>query len=114
MNRSPLLSLLALGGLVALPSVGSAATHSDAMNSCVSAFMQSLAQRSVGVKLRDSRLLGPVTSPGLFTSSTSQLVLTATDTHDYHTVARGLCQLDAHGRMIGFEEIPAASAPLLD
>ncbi|MGA8708156.1 MAG: hypothetical protein WB646_14345 [Steroidobacteraceae bacterium] len=117
MKRSPVLSLLLMGGIAALPDVGAAATQSQAslaMNRCVSAFMQSMAQHSMNVKLRQSRLLGPPSSPSLRTPAAADLVLTASDAHDNHTVARAICRLDARGQMIRLEEVSVAIDPMLD
>jgi len=37
----------------------------------------------------------------------STLVLVAHDAHDRHVVGQAICRLDAHGQLIGLEEVPA-------
>ena len=85
----------------------SAAPHPAALDSCASAFMQTLARRGAPVKLLDTRLITTSMSPGAIGS----LVLTASDAHDSHTVGRALCKVDAHGRVLQLQEIPALSLP---
>ncbi len=79
------------------------------MNSCVGAFMQSLARHNSPLKLRESRLIGSAMTPGVMIPSASELVLTATDVHNYHTIGRAVCRLDAHGQMLALEEVPLRS-----
>ena len=43
------------------------------------------------------------------TTTASELVLTATDAHDYHTIGRAICRLDAHGQVLALKEVPASS-----
>lgn len=103
-SRQLIKTLLITGAVVTVPAIGNAATQSAAMSGCVSAFMESLSKHSVPMKLRETRLIDSgVTTAG------GELVLTATDAHDSHTVARAICKLDAHGQVTGLEEVPAGS-----
>jgi hypothetical protein len=108
MKRSLMTTLLLAAGVAAVPGLGNAATQSTAMNSCVNAFMESLARHNSPLKLRESRLLNSPMTSGM-TPVASELVLTATDAHDYHTIGRAVCRLGAHGQMLGLEEVPAHS-----
>ncbi len=79
------------------------------MHSCVGAFMESLAKHNSALKLRESHLIGSAVTPGFMTPVASELVLTATDAHDYHTIGRAVCRFGAHGQVIGLQEVPARS-----
>jgi hypothetical protein len=110
MNLKLIETLLLTGAAVAVPTMASAAPQSAAMDSCVSAFMQSLAKHSAPLKLRESRLLTSGMTSGLVPPAAgSELVLIATDVRDNHTVGRAICRLDAHGQVTGLEEVPASS-----
>ena len=109
MNLKLIETLLLTGAVVAVPTMASAAPQSAAMDSCVSAFVQSLAKHTAPLKLRESRLLNSGMSPGLLPAAGNELVLIATDVHDKHTVGRAICRLDAHGQVTGLEEVPASS-----
>jgi hypothetical protein len=105
-----LIKTLALAATVAaVPAISDATPRSAAIDNCVSAFMASLAKHTAPLKLRDSRLVNSGMSPGLRPLSASELVLIATDAHDNHTVGRAICRFDAHGQVIGLEEVPAQS-----
>jgi len=109
MKTRPIRFLLAIASIVAIPAIGGAAEHSTAMNSCVSAFMQSLSKHTVPLKLQASHLIGSDVTPGVATVDASELLLVATDAHDYHTVGRAVCKLDAHGQVAEIREVPAGS-----
>ena len=109
MKRYLFKNLMITAAVAAIPAVGSAAPQSQAMNSCVSAFMQSLAMHNAPLKLRESRLINPGMTPGLAPAGGTELVMTATDAHDSHTVGRAVCHLDAHGRVRQLEEVPAGN-----
>jgi hypothetical protein len=102
-------TVLLAASVAAIPAVGSAAEHSTAMNSCVSAFMESLARHSAPLKLRESHLLGGDASPGIATTNASELILVATDAHDYHTVGRAICKFDANGQVTQIREVSSGS-----
>ena len=107
MKRLLIPTLLLAAGAAAVPALATAASRSAAMDSCVGAFMESLARHSTPLKLRETHLLGSADSPGIMTPVTSELVLTATDAHDYHTIGRAVCRLGAHGQVLGLQEVPA-------
>jgi len=94
-------TLLITAGIAAVPAIGQAATHTQAMDSCVNAFMQSLAKHTVPLKLRASHFV----DDGMFPIAWNTLVLTANDAHDKHVVGQAICRLDAHGQVIGLEEV---------
>jgi hypothetical protein len=102
-------TFIVTAGIAAAPMLGSAANRPAAMDSCVSAFMQSMAAHSTPLKLSRSRYLTSGPSEG----NSNELVLIATDVHDHHTVGRALCKVDAHGQVLHLEEVPVRSLPLL-
>lgn len=103
-------TLVLAAAVAAVPAIGSASPRSAAMDSCVSAFMQSLAKHTAPLKLRESHLIKSGMTLGLTPVGTTELVLLATDAHDNHTIGRAICRLDAHGQVTGLEEVPAGSA----
>ena len=109
MNLRLIETLLLTGAVVAVPTVASATPQSAEMDSCVSAFMQSLAKHTAPLKLRQSHLLNSGMTPGLVPPTGSELVLIATDAHDNHTIGRAICRLDVHGQVTALEEVPARS-----
>jgi hypothetical protein len=112
MNRSLLKTIALAAGIAALPAIGQAAQQSQVMNSCVNAYLQSLSRSSGPVKLRETHLLRSSASPGILPPSASQLVLTATDAHDNHTVGRAICRLDSRGQVLQIEQVRADSLPI--
>jgi len=109
MTKHLIKTFIVTAGIAAAPMLSSAANRPAAMDSCVSAFMQSLATHSTPLKLRNSRYL----TSGMSEDNDSELVLIATDAHDHHTIGRALCKIDAHGQMLHLEEVPVRSLPLL-
>ena len=109
MKRLLIPTLLLAAGAAAVPALADAASQSAAMHNCVGAFMASLAKHNSALKLRESHLIGSAVTPGFMTPVASELVLTATDAHDYHTIGRAVCRLGAHGQVIGLQEVPARS-----
>jgi hypothetical protein len=103
-------TFIVTAGIAAAPMLSSAANRPAAMDSCVSAFMQSLATHTAPLKLRQSHLLNSGMTSGLVPPTTgSELVLIATDAHDNHTIGRAICRLDVHGQVTALEEVPARS-----
>ena len=105
MRTHAIRDLLFAASLAAMPAFGSAAEHSVAMNNCVSAFTQALAQGAAPVKVRESRFIAGDAAPGISLSSHSEMLLTATDARDYHRIARAICRLDANGQVTGLEKV---------
>ena len=106
MNNRLIKAAAITASIAVMPAVGSAAEHSAAMNSCVSAFMASLAKHAPPLKLQDSRLIGDGPRPGVAIVNAHEFVLVATDAHDYHTVGRAICKLDVNGQVTQIEEVP--------
>jgi hypothetical protein len=106
MKRLLIPTLLLTAGAAAAPAFASAASRSAAMDNCVGAFMESLARHNTALRLRETRLIGSADNPGVMTPVTSELVLTATDAHDYHTIGRAVCRLGARGQVVELQEVP--------
>ena len=96
-------TLLLTASIAAVPALSQAASRPQAMDSCVNAFMQSLVKHTVPLKLRESRFLDDGMSP----TPWNTLVLIANDAHDRHVIGQAICRLDAHGQVVGLEEVPA-------
>ena len=96
-------TLLVTASIAAVPALSQASARPQAMDGCVNAFMQSLVKHTVPLKLRESRFLDDGMSP----SPWNTLVLIANDAHDKHVIGQAICRLDAHGQVIGLEEVPA-------
>jgi hypothetical protein len=110
MTRHLIRTLIITAAIAAVPTLSNAASPSaTAMDGCVKAFMDSLAKHTVPLKLRDARLL----NGDSLDSSVSEVVLTANDAHDNHTVGRAICHVNARGQVVSLEEVPAYSFSLL-
>ena len=96
-------TLLITASIVAVPAISQAAERTQAMDSCVNAFMQSLVKHTVPLKLTQTRFLDDGVAP----SPWNTLVLVANDAHDKHVVGQAICRLDSHGQVIGLEEVSA-------
>lgn len=109
-SRQLIKTLLITGAVITLPAIGNAAPQSAAMTGCVNAFMEALSKHNTPMKLSETHLIADGITPAFATTTaSSELILTATDAHDSHTVARAICKLDAHGQVTGLEEVPAGS-----
>ena len=96
-------TLLVTAGIAAVPALSQAAARPQAMDSCVNAFMQSLVKHTAPLKLREARFL----DDGMTPMAWNTIVLVANDAHDRHVIGQAICRLDAHGQVIGLEELPA-------
>jgi hypothetical protein len=102
-------TLLLATMMAAVPALASATPASPAMDGCVSAFMQSLAKHTAPLKLHESRFL----HEGVMPSSSTELVLIATDAHDNHRIGQAICKVDPHGQVLQLEEVSLRSLPPL-
>jgi hypothetical protein len=96
-------TFLVTASFAAVPALSQAGPRPQAMDACVNAFMHSLVKHTVPLKLRESRFL----DDGMSLTPWNTLVLIANDAHDKHVIGQALCRLDAHGQVIGLEEVPA-------
>jgi hypothetical protein len=93
--------------MAAVPALAGAAPRPAAIDSCVTAYMQVLAKRTTGLKLRESRFRDTEISVGPL----AELLLTATDAHDNHTIGRAVCRIDSRGQVKAIEEASPNSLP---
>jgi hypothetical protein len=96
-------TLLITASIAAVPALSQAAARPQAMDSCVNAFMESLVKHTVPLKLRATHFL----DDGMAPAAANTLVLIANDAHDRHVIGQAICRLDAHGQLVGLEEVSA-------
>jgi hypothetical protein len=98
--------------LAATPMMSLAADSSEALNSCVKAFMTDLSSRSPAtLKLRESRYIdNSAEDYGVaMPESTDALTLTARDAHDNHAVGRAICTVNSRGEVKQLRATPLAA-----
>ena len=98
---------------LAMPMLGSAANSTNALNSCVKAFMTELSVKAPNTKLVDSRYLNgdPLDGSLMVLSSTNELTMTARDAHDHHALARAVCTVNSQGDVLGLRSEPLGATP---
>jgi ribonuclease PH len=97
---------------LAMPMLGSAADSTNALNSCVKAFMADLSAKAPNTRLVDSHYINGNAVDGNLRafSSGSEMTLTARDAHDHHAVARAVCTVNLQGDVLELHSEPLSAA----
>jgi hypothetical protein len=100
MNTRSIKIAVITAGLVTAPMLSVAANSAVAMDSCVKAFMASLATTMAKTpKLRESHFIDDREISQIAQTST-EWTLMARDAHDNHAIARALCTVNSSGQVI--------------
>jgi hypothetical protein len=96
-------------GLATAPAMSVAANSPTAMDSCVKAFMASLANTMAKTpKLRETRYIDD-----RIVESSGEWSLMARDANDHHPIARAVCTVNQRGQVINLHQEPLQSVDLL-